>query len=70
MLLLSVSKFKLAYNDYLICLKNFFSHNHICYYDSKVYVCLLSYLELENLSKSTSLDLSGKLIYVFPLSFH
>lgn len=71
MLLLSVGKFKLMYNDYLICLKSFFSPSHICYYDSKD--CLLSYLELENLCNSTFLDLSGKIDLcfssVFPLKF-
>lgn len=60
MLLLPVGKFKLVYNDSLTCFKNFFSASHICYYDSKDYVCLLSYLELQNLWKSVFLDLSGK----------
>lgn len=73
MLLLSVGKFKLMYNDYLICFNSFFSPSHICYYDTKDYVCLLSYLELENLRKSNFLDLSEKIDLwfssVFPLKF-
>lgn len=70
MLLLSVGKFKVAYKDYL---KNIFRPSHICYYDSKDYICLLSYLKVENLCKSTFLVLRGKIDLhfssVMPLKF-
>lgn len=65
----SVRKFKLAYNDYLFCLKDSFGLRGMSYCGRKDCVFGLSYLELEILCKSTLLHVSEKWIHVFPLSF-
>lgn len=71
-LVLSVGKFKVAYNDYLICFKTFLVLLTFAIMTVKT-VCLLPYLELGNLCESTFLDLSEKIGFhfssVFPLNY-